>query len=143
MSHLEKTAKLLKQMLIERDGLIRDETPVFINRSGQPLGRFGISNVISKYCKKTTDTVPSLKNKKITPHTFRHTTAMHLLNSGVEINVIRSWLGHTNLKTTHRYIEIDLALKREALKSCEIENNRLEMPSWQENSGILGWLESL
>lgn len=139
----EKTADLLKRLLIERDGLIRDETHVFLNRSGQPLGRFGISNIISKYCKKAKSTVPSLKDKKVTPHTIRHTTAMHLLKSGVEINVIRSWLGHAYLKTTHRYVEIDLALKREALKSCEMKDNRLEAPFWQANSGILDWLESL
>jgi len=139
----EKTARLLRKMLIERDGLIKAETHVFLNRSGRPLGRFGMSNIIDKYCKKAACTVASLKNKKVTPHTIRHTTAMHLLKSGVEINVIRSWLGHACLKTTHRYVEIDLALKREALKSCELKNNPLEVPTWQANPGILGWLESL
>jgi len=68
---------------------------------------------------------------------------MHLLKSGVEINVIRSWLGHAYLKTTHRYVEIDLALKREALKSCELSNTQSEIPSWHASTGILAWLESL
>jgi len=139
----ETTARLLRQVLIERDGSVKTETHVFHNRSGQPLGRFGISNVIDKYCKKAANATLSLKDKKITPHTLRHTTAMHLLKSGVEINVIRSWLGHVSLKTTHRYVEIDLALKTEALKSCELRNDHREMPAWQANPGILGWLESL
>ena len=139
----DKTARRLKQVLLEQDWVVGTDTPVFLNRSGQPLGRFGISSIIRKYCKKAANTVPSLKNKKVTPHTLRHTTAMHLLTSGVEINVIRSWLGHAYLKTTHRYVEIDLDMKREALKSCEMKNGRFEIPSWQANSGILGWLESL
>ena len=139
----EKTAQLLKRVLVDRDGLIKTEAHVFLNRSGQPLGRFGISNIISKYCRRAASAMPSLKAKTVTPHTIRHTTAMHLLKSGVEINVIRSWLGHAYLKTTHRYVEIDLALKREALKSCELSNARSEIPSWQTIPGILAWLESL
>ena len=139
----ETTAKLLKQVLVDRDGLIKTEAHVFLNRSGQPLGRFGISNVISKYCTKAAPAMPSLKAKTVTPHTIRHTTAMHLLKSGVEINVIRSWLGHAYLKTTHRYVEIDLALKREALKSCELSNAKSEIPSWHATTGILAWLESI
>jgi len=139
----ETTAKLLKQVLVDRGGLIEAEAHVFLNRSGHPLGRFGISNVIDKYCKKAASAARSLKNKRVTPHTLRHTTAMHLLKSDVEINVIRIWLGHASLKTTHRYVEIDLALKREALESCELRNNHREMPGWQANPGILGWLKSL
>ena len=139
----KKTVQLVKQIRVDRNGLIETEAHVFLNRSGQPLGRFGISNIISKYCIRAASSVPSLKAKTVTPHTIRHTTAMHLLKSGVEINVIRSWLGHAYLKTTHRYVEIDLAMKREALKSCELGNARSAIPSWQTNPGILAWLESL
>jgi len=139
----ETTAQLLKQVIVDRDGLVGTEAHVFLNRSGQPLGRFGISNIIGKYCIKAASVMPSLKTKTVTPHTIRHTTAMHLLKSGVEINVIRSWLGHAYLKTTHRYVEIDLALKQEALKSCELGNARSVIPSWQASPGILAWLESL
>jgi integrase/recombinase XerD len=139
----ETTAQLLKQVIVDRDGLVGTDAHVFLNRSGQPLGRFGISNIIGKYCIKAASAMPSLKTKTVTPHTIRHTTAMHLLKSGVEINVIRSWLGHAYLKTTHRYVEIDLALKQEALKSCELGNARSKIPSWQASPGILAWLESL
>jgi len=137
------TAQLLKEMIVDRNGFIGTEAHVFLNRSGRPLGRFGIAHVISKYCTKAASALPSLKSKQITPHTIRHTTAMHLLKSGVEINVIRSWLGHADLKTTNRYVEIDLAMKKEALKSCELGKAQSEIPSWQASSGILAWLESL
>ena len=68
---------------------------------------------------------------------------MHLLQSGVEINVIRSWLGHVNLATTHRYVEIDLAMKRKALESCELITDRGRNSRWKPTSDILSWLESL
>jgi len=87
--------------------------------------------------------MPGLRTKKITPHTIRHTTAMHLLQSGVDINVIRSWLGHVNLATTHRYVEIDLAMKTKALASCELPENRGARRRWRPKPDILAWLESL
>jgi hypothetical protein len=68
---------------------------------------------------------------------------MHLLQSGVEINVIRNWLGHVNLATTHRYVEIDLAMKRKALESCELTVTPDRKSSWRSTPDILSWLESL
>jgi hypothetical protein len=61
----------------------------------------------------------------------------------VEINVIRSWLGHVNLATTHRYVEIDLAMKRKALESCELIVASDRKRRWRSNPDILSWLESL
>ena len=68
---------------------------------------------------------------------------MHLLQSGAEINVIRSWLGHVNLATTHRYVEIDLAMKRKALASCEVGAEAVSGNGWRSAPDILKWLESL
>jgi integrase/recombinase XerD len=68
---------------------------------------------------------------------------MHLLQSGVEVNVIRSWLGHVSLTTTNRYIEIDLVMKRKALEACEVGQNVSSPGSWHSNPDILKWLESL
>ena len=79
----------------------------------------------------------------MTPHTFRHTTAMHLLQSGVEVNVIRSWLGHVNIATTNRYIEIDLAMKAKALKSCEIALAPASVVGPKISADLLAWLTSL
>ncbi len=76
---------------------------------------------------------------------MRHTTAVHLLNAGVDINVIRSWLGHVSIQTTNIYAEIDLETKRKALESCRLQNqnNKKTQPSWKKNQDILAWLESL
>src|SRR5205823_7071031 len=72
-----------------------------------------------------------------------HSPAMHLLQSGVEVNVIRSWLGHVSISTTNRYIEIDLAMKRKALETCEVGTKEITHPSWERSPDILAWLESL
>jgi site-specific recombinase XerC len=68
---------------------------------------------------------------------------MHLLQSGVDINVIRSWLGHAQLETTHRYVEIDLAMKAKALKVCEPKNETVPFAEWRSNPDIVSWLEAL
>jgi site-specific recombinase XerD len=119
------------------------DRPVFLSRRGSPLTRFGIGNLIEKYAQRASVSAPSLEKKRITPHVLRHTTAMHLLQSGVDINVIRSWLGHVNLATTHRYVEIDLAMKRKALESCELMLDILPKGRWQPAPDILTWLEAL
>jgi site-specific recombinase XerD len=63
---------------------------------------------------------PSLLSKRVSPHTLRHSTATHLLRAGVDINTIRSWLGHVSLDTTQVYAEIDLETKARALEKCSI-----------------------
>ena len=68
---------------------------------------------------------------------------MYLLQSGVDINVIRSWLGHVDLRTTHCYAEIDLAMKRRALETCEIESKHSPVAQWHTSPDIMTWLESL
>jgi len=138
----KSTAEVLKKLVSNRAQPIGEHDHVFLNRMGKPLSRFGIWNIIKKYTSKAALSVPSLRNKKVTPHTIRHTTAMHLLQSGIEINVIRGWLGHAKLETTHRYAEIDLAMKRKALESCEIKN-RCSSGSWHSDPDIVAWLESL
>ncbi len=87
--------------------------------------------------------MPELTKHRITPHTLRHTTAMHLLQSGVEVNVIRSWLGHASTTTTNSYIQIDLAMKRKALANCEVDSAKDAAAIWQSEPDILAWLDSL
>ena len=65
-------------------------------------------------------TTPSLASKRVGPHTLRHTTAVHLLRAGVDINTIRAWLGHVSLETTNRYAEVDLEMKAKALATCAL-----------------------
>ena len=83
----------------------------------------------------------------ISPHVFRHTTAVHLLESGVEVNVIRGWLGHVSLDTTNRYAEINIRAKEEALRLCEPPSETSAVfprrPVWRDDETLLKWLESL
>lgn len=129
----------VRQLIEERKPKAGTEDCLFVNRFGQPLSRSGIADIIERYTAAT----PGLHGRKITPHTFRHTTAMHLLQAGVEVNVIRSWLGHISILTTNRYIEIDLAMKRKALEACEVGSKDSQPVHWHTNHDILTWLDSL
>lgn len=93
---------------------------VFLNRVNQPLTRFGIHRVVTQYGDLASRSVPSLATKRVSPHTIRHTTAVHLLRAGVDINTIRAWLGHVSLDTTHIYAEVDMEMKAKALASVDI-----------------------
>lgn len=138
----KNTAQHLQRLIEERGTGCDDEAHVFLNRFGRPLSRAGIGDIIRRHVVKASETMASLTNRKVTPHTFRHTTAMHLLQSGVEVNVIRSWLGHVSITTTNRYIEIDLAMKAKALEACDLSNAPIRK-SWPPKPDILTWLESL
>ena len=139
----ESTVQQVRQVIEERGLKPEQEAHLFVNRFGRPLSRSGIAEVISRYASKAATTTPSLQGQKVTPHSFRHTTAMHLLQSGVEVNVIRSWLGHASITTTNRYIEIDLAMKRKAMETCEVGQNEPPAGRWRSDPDILTWLESL
>jgi site-specific recombinase XerD len=104
-------------------GLVGDRgkaEPVFRNRVSQPLTRFGIHRLVTHYANLTSNSMPSLASKRVSPHTIRHTTAVHLLRAGVDINTIRAWLGHVSLNTTNIYAEVDLEMKAKALASVDI-----------------------
>jgi site-specific recombinase XerD len=79
---------------------------------------------------------PSLTQKRVSPHCIRHTTATHLLRSGVDINTIRAWLGHVSLTTTNIYAEIDLEMKAKALAHCEVKDTK-RAKKWRENVGLM------
>jgi integrase/recombinase XerD len=132
------------QQLIQERGLKPEQDEhLFVNRSGQPLSRSGIAEIIDRHVRQAGVSTLGLRGRKVTPHTIRHTTAMHLLQSGVEVNVIRSWLGHVSIATTNRYIEIDLEMKRKALEACEVGRRESPAAGWRSSPDILTWLESL
>jgi integrase/recombinase XerD len=118
----DHTAQVLREFLGDRrDGSA--ETPVFLNVRGQPLTRFGVHAVVERAVARTATRMPSLNTKRVSPHSVRHTTAVHLLRAGVDINTIRAWLGHVSLQTTNRYAEVDLEMKAKALAACAIIGN--------------------
>ena len=90
--------------------------------------------------------MPSLRDKRVSPHTIRHTTAVHLLRAGVDINTIRAWLGHVSLETTNRYAEVDLEMKAKALQTCAVSGSDPlpeQTPNWHANSELLSFLAAL
>jgi site-specific recombinase XerD len=139
----ESTAQQLQQLIRERQPKPGPDAFLFLNRFGRPFSRSGIADLLERHVAKASVAMPGLRKHRVSPHTLRHTTAMHLLQSGVEVNVIRSWLGHASTTTTNGYIEIDLAMKRKALETCEVEGGQDGEPSWQSQPDILAWLESL
>jgi site-specific recombinase XerD len=110
------TATSLSRLAVNRS----KSDAVFLNRINHPLTRFGIHRLVTHYAELASKTVPSLATKRVSPHIIRHTTAVHLLRAGVDINTIRAWLGHVSLDTTHVYAEVDMEMKAKALARVDI-----------------------
>ncbi len=104
---------VLKAWLHERGGSTDDV--VFPNARGAQLSPDGVQYLLAKHVATAQQTCPSLRNKRISPHVLRHTTAMELLLAGVDRSVIALWLGHESVETTQIYLEANLALKEKAL----------------------------
>lgn len=129
--------------------LVQGRSPherVFLNRNGQPLTRFGIHTIVERHVNKISEQMPSLKTKRVSPHTIRHTTATHLLRAGVDINTIRAWLGHVSINTTNIYAEVDLEMKAKALAHCEVQKSTVSptpVKPWRENEELMAFLHTL
>jgi site-specific recombinase XerD len=118
--------------------------PLFLNRYGDAMTRFGIHALVARHVEAAADKIPSLKAKRISPHTIRHTTATHLLRAGVDLNTIRAWLGHVSLDTTNIYAETDLALKAKALAACDPgDGQRRTSKRWRDNPSLMEFLHKL
>jgi len=136
------TVDALRQIL--RDG--PQDARVFLNVRGQPITRFGIYALVARTVRKAAGAMPSLQNKRISPHTLRHTTAVHLLQAGVDINTIRAWLGHASLETTNRYAEINMQMKATALEACAIRESPTRenhTPIWRQDIAFMEFLKAL
>lgn len=120
------------------------DEPVFLNRRKQPITRFGIHALVKRWAQTASQKLPALSTKQISTHTIRHTTAVHLLRSGVDINTIRAWLGHVSLDTTHIYAEVDLEMKAKALAQCKIPTSVSDtIDHWSNNPELMAFLKSL
>lgn len=107
----------LRQWLRERNGQSADA--VFTNARGQPLSRDGIQYILTQHVEKARAKCPSLKTKRVSPHVLRHSTAMNLLQHGVDRSVIAMWLGHESMDTTQMYLHANIELKEKALAKTE------------------------
>jgi site-specific recombinase XerD len=97
----------------------RPDGPLFPNARGGSLSRSGFEDRLALAVEEAAESCPGLRSKSISPHTIRHTTAMHLLQSGVDVTVIALWLGHESPETTHQYVEADLRMKEEVLTKAK------------------------
>ncbi|VVO03171.1 tyrosine-type recombinase/integrase [Pseudomonas fluorescens] len=141
-----QTAKALQAMLDERAASLGPAESVFVGTGGAPMTRFGIYKRIRHLAQAWEASARPFSQVRVTPHVFRHTTAVHLLEAGVEVNVIRGWLGHVRLETTNRYAEITIRMKTDALELCEpvtASLGRSRKPAWQDDAAMLAWLSSL
>jgi site-specific recombinase XerD len=136
-----ETAKLLEALLCRRPR--RPDEPLFVNRYGAPLTASGFRFRLRQYVKTATRQTPTLARKRITPHVFRHSTAVHLISAGVDVTVIRSWLGHAHLDTTNHYAQASLETKRKALEQVDSKLRPSKPPRWKRDADLLAWLDSL
>lgn len=138
-----ETAQLLQQHLADSEVAPHQPQAVFRNQQGTPLSRFGARLILQRHVKQAAMVLPSLKGKRIHPHSVRHSTAVHLLKSGVDLSTIAHWLGHNSINTTHKYVAIDLEDKRAAIAKAEPITKSAKLPRWRTDSNLLAWLESL
>jgi integrase/recombinase XerD len=132
------TAQILQPLLTGRV----DGDWLFRNVRGMPLTRFGIYRLVQDVAARASSKIPSLRSKRISPHTIRHTTAVHLLRAGVDINTIRAWLGHVSLDTTNIYAEVDLEMKAKALAHCDITAEKQISP-WRKDPALMTFLKAI
>lgn len=141
----QETAEHLRRLVERRHGVAGPEEAVFCSARGTALTRFGLYKIVRRHASRF-DAAPGPRGRRVTPHVFRHTAAVHLLEAGVEVNVIRGWLGHVSLDTTNRYAEISLRAKAAALDTCTSPvraQGRSRRPPWQTDAALMTWLDSL
>jgi integrase/recombinase XerD len=137
----KETASILRR-LIEAYRVKDPQGHVFRAATGRPLTRFGLYKRVRRLTANLTVRNSTARNAHISPHVFRRTAAVHLLEAGVDVNVIRGWLGHANLATTNRYAEITIRMKAEALRLCEL-GRHTGPGTWRGDASLLDWLSSL
>jgi len=134
-----KTTNALKALVRGRSV----DEHVFVNRRGAPLTRFGIYGLVKRAVSNGSRSAESLTMKRISPHCIRHTSAVHLLRGGVDINTIRAWLGHVSLQTTNVYAEVDLEMKAKALKCMDTDGGPGAQRHWHKKPNLLEFLRTI
>jgi site-specific recombinase XerD len=135
-----ETVGLLKALL-KRCPRTEDE-PIFVNRYGEPLSAAGVRFKLRQYVAAAAEKMPTLATKRVSPHTFRHSTAVSLVAAGVDVTVIRNWLGHAHLDTTNHYARANVETKRKALEAIKAARPG-KPPRWRRDPDLLAWLDAL
>lgn len=136
-----ETVELLKALLKRKPR--REDEPIFVNRYGNPLKASGVRFKLKQYAAAAGKKVPSLVSKRVSPHRFRHATAVSLVTAEVDVTVIRSWLGHASLDTTNIYARANVEAKRKALEKVDGAARSSKPPRWKREVELMAWLDSL
>ena len=126
---------------LRRNPQLRTQAALLPNRDGHAMTRWNVGQRLDLAVARAAVNLLSLASKRVCPHTVRHTTAMHLLQSGVPFNVIALWLGHESTNTTHRYVEADVAMKEKAL--ARLEAPATKMRPFRASDALMRFLETL
>jgi integrase/recombinase XerD len=139
-----RTAKVLRAFLADAGVDAGSTGQLFRNHRGDPLTRFGVRYILNKYARLASSAATTLQAKRVHPHVVRHTTAVHLLQAGVDMVTISHWLGHASVETTNRYAAVDLEMKRAAIaKARPVVKVDPAVAAWRRKASILAWLEAL
>lgn len=141
-----KTFELLSLYLKMKEyhtGIFKDDNYLFVNQKKQQLSRWGVSYILNKYVEKAKADVDFNIDFPVTPHVFRHSKAMHLLQSGVNLIYIRDFLGHVDCSTTEIYARVDSEMKRKAIEKAYVNLVPEIVPKWEEDGHLMKWLNSL
>lgn len=138
------TVSILRYYISENklDDNRKSDYPLFTNSQNRKLTKEGVAYIINKYvdqASKKSNIIPS----KVTPHMFRHSKAMHLLEAGVNSIYIRDFLGHTDLKTTEIYAKSNLEMKRKAIQKAFPDIINSDLPDWNKDTSLISWLSNL
>lgn len=133
------TSKVLQAWFLELEG--KCGMIAFTNARGKPLTRDGVDYLIKEAAKAAAVSAPGLADKRVSPHLIRHSTAMHLLQSGVDISVIALWLGHESIETTHIYLQADLKTKERAL--ARLVPAEGAVPRFKPPDSLLAFLDAI
>jgi len=134
-----KTAAILRDWV--RHNAFGQESPLFPNRARVPMTRSGVEKRLIQAVRHAAERCRTLQSKTVSPHVLRHTTAMHLLQSGVELTVIALWLGHESPETTHLYMTADLNMKQKALS--QMQEPGAKRTRYKPSDKLLAFLENL
>ena len=142
---MEKTSEIIRRYIAEQ-GLSqfgKTDHPLFWNTRGEKLTTAGVRYVLRKYTDIARNVMPEVIPDNISPHSLRHSKAVHLLQSGINLVYIRDILGHADLKTTEIYAKVDSKAKREALEAVYTNPNPDQPATWHRDDGIKLWLKQL
>jgi site-specific recombinase XerD len=134
-----QTVTVLRAWMIERGGT--PDAPLFPSRRGTPLSRDAVERLLNKHARAAAQRFPSLRDKTISPHVLRHSTAMQLLHAGVDTSVIALWLGHESIQSTQIYLHADLSIKQRAVdRTAPID---IAPGRYKPSDSLLAFLDAL